>query len=204
MKRDKALDVAKGFASILMMYGHLRYAEHNMDTIYSWIYSFHMPFFVYITGLLTVARKERRILRLIKKAIGVFVPYVIWNIVGYVVLKNLGLVYETEYEFKRGTLLGNNLNANLPTWYLWSYFLISIFAIFILPLVDDIKKLVVLDVVAIALVFWIVTLPEMQIYFRWKATLALLPFFITAYMLKKLILNYHGGLYRRFYMWDLS
>lgn len=186
MKRDKSFDIAKGFAIILMMYGHLRYTEYNMDTVYSWIYSFHMPFFVYITGWLTVARTEGQIRRICKKAVGIFVPYVIWNVIGYVVQINLGLVRETQYEFTRGMILGNNLNGNLPTWYLWSYFLISIFAVFILPLVDDIKKLVVLDVVSIALVFWIVTLPEMQIYFRWKATLALLPFFITGYLLKKI------------------
>ena len=186
MKRDKSLDVAKGIAIILMVYGHLKYTEYNMDTLYSWIYSFHMPFFVYITGWLTQARTEKKLVRTWKKAVGIFVPYVIWNVIGYIILISLGLVRETQYEFTRGLLLGNNLNSNLPTWYLWAYFLISLFAIYILPLIDDVKKLVAVDVIAIILVFWIVTLPEMQIYFRWKATLALMPFFITGYLLKKI------------------
>ena len=60
MKRDKSLDIAKGIAILLMMYGHLRYTYVNMDTLYSWIYSFHMPFFMYITGVLTNKKAENK------------------------------------------------------------------------------------------------------------------------------------------------
>ena len=83
MKRDRTLDIAKGIAILLMMYGHLRYTYLNMDTFYSWIYSFHMPFFMYITGVLTNIKTKDKWSQIKSKVLKIIFPYVIWNIVGF-------------------------------------------------------------------------------------------------------------------------
>jgi len=186
MKRDKSLDIAKGIAIILMMYGHLRYHYANMDTIYSWIYSFHMPLFIYISGLLTNVKKEKNYLQLWQKIKRILVPYAIWNVVGYYINHVLQLDKRNVPQFIHGLLIGDNLNSNLPTWYLLSFCWITLFAFFILPLLDTVKKLIAADIVAILLVMCLPMVLNTQDFFRLKGFVALLPFFITGYLLKKI------------------
>lgn len=45
------IDMAKGFAIALMVYGHAFSTYHNTP-IMIWIYSFHMPIFFLTTGIL--------------------------------------------------------------------------------------------------------------------------------------------------------
>lgn len=49
MKRLDWVDIAKGIAIVLMILGH----SSLPNTIQNWIYSFHMPFFFFISGVLT-------------------------------------------------------------------------------------------------------------------------------------------------------
>lgn len=186
MKRDKSLDIAKGIAIILMMYGHLRYTYLNMDTVYCWIYSFHMPFFIYISGVLTTCKEDGRWKQVISKAKRILLPYVIWNIVGFGINRAFQFEERTVGEFIHGLIFGDNLNSNLPTWYLMSFLWITVFAIFVLPLLDTVKRLVIADVIAVFFVFVVAYYPKLQDYFRWKGTVVLLPFFITGYLLKKI------------------
>lgn len=186
MRRDKSLDVAKGIAIILMMYGHLRYTYLNMDTTYSWIYSFHMPFFMYITGVLTNVKAGNKWAQIKNKAVKILLPYVIWNTVGFCVNCIFSLESQSIGSFLHGLLFGDDLRGNLPTWYLLAAFWISVLSIFVLPYFDTVKKLIVADVVAIVLVFFTAHFSQLQDYFRWKGTVMLLPFFITGYLLKKI------------------
>ena len=56
MKRLKYLDIMKGFAIWLVVIGHLIQYNNCVDWIehpmFTWIYSFHMPLFFYISGYL--------------------------------------------------------------------------------------------------------------------------------------------------------
>jgi fucose 4-O-acetylase-like acetyltransferase len=186
MQRDKSLDLAKGIAIILVMYGHLRYTVLNMDTLYGWIYSFHMPFFIYITGLLTGLKTEKKSDQLWSKIKKILFPYLIWNVVGYVISIVLRIQQMTVSQFIHGLVFGDNLKCNLPTWYLLSYFWVALFAIYVLPLLDTIWKLIAADVISIGLVFGISFFPDMRVYFRLKGAIVLLPFFIMGYLVKKI------------------
>ncbi|MBQ8279969.1 MAG: acyltransferase family protein [Roseburia sp.] len=186
MKRDKSLDIAKGIAIILMMYGHLRYTWSNMDSVYGWISSFHMPFFIYITGLLTNVKETEKWQQVLAKARRVLVPYAVWNVVGYVVHSALKLQDQGFVQFVKGVVAGNNLNNNLPTWYLLAFFWISLFGIFVLPMIDTKKRLVIALVISVAAVFAIGMFTEVADYFRWKGVVTLLPFFLLGYLLKKI------------------
>ena len=48
MKRLDWVDIAKGIAIVLMILGH----SSLPNMIQNWIYSFHMPFFFFISGVL--------------------------------------------------------------------------------------------------------------------------------------------------------
>lgn len=50
MQRNSVIDIAKGIGIILVILGHLVSYE---DYISSYIFSFHMPLFFFITGYLT-------------------------------------------------------------------------------------------------------------------------------------------------------
>lgn len=186
MKRDKAIDIAKGIAIILMMYGHLKFTWYNMDNTYGWISSFHMPFFIYITGLLTRVKENGKWQQTVGKAKKVLLPYLIWNVAGYVALAVFQLQTQSVDLFIHGVIFGDNLNSNLPTWYLMSFFWISVFAIWILPKIDTKKGLVVALVLSVILVFGLDYCEQVTDYFRWKGTVALLPFFILGCLLKKI------------------
>lgn len=186
MERDKSLDIAKGIAIILMMYGHLYYTEYNMDSFYCWIYSFHMPFFVYISGLLTTTKSSRKTTQLWEKMRKILMPYAVWNGIGYGINRTLQLDNRTISQFIHGVIIGDNLNSNLPTWYLLSFWWILVFSICVLPLLDTVRKLVVADVVAVVLVLFITLFNGVHDYFRFKGMIVLLPFFITGYLMKKI------------------
>ena len=48
--RIEYLDIAKGIGMILVYIGHCRIPGDN--PLFQWIYSFHMPLFFFISGLL--------------------------------------------------------------------------------------------------------------------------------------------------------
>lgn len=84
IKRIPELDVFKGLAIVLVVCGHviLKNWEGALDThpAYTWIYSFHMPLFFFISGFLihyTFANKSA-IKGLEKKALALLVPYFVW------------------------------------------------------------------------------------------------------------------------------
>ena len=186
MQRDKSLDIAKAIAILLMIYGHFRYTVINMDTLYGWIYSFHMPVFILISGWLTVVKTEGKRDLLIKKIKKILFPYIIWIIIGFLVNLLFGLTEESVSDLIHGIAVGDNLISNLPTWYLLSYFWIALFAIYILPFLDSVKKLVAADLISVIPVFLVAYVPDLQDYFRLKGALVLLPFFITGYLLQKI------------------
>lgn len=188
MQRDRAFDVAKGIVILLVIYGHLRYTVLNMDTIYGWIYSFHMPCFIYISGWLTKPKEEKVHMQILQKAKKILMPYLVWNFLGFCI-NRLFLVEEMQMsasQFVHGLLFGDDLRGNLPTWYLLSYLWIMLFAILVLPMLDSVKKLVLADAISILLVFVVSYFEQTQMYFRIRGAIVLLPFFITGYLLKKI------------------
>lgn len=54
--RIRYIDLTKGFAIILMLWGH---TMTSVDEIHVWIYSFHMPIFFIICGILIKIKKEK-------------------------------------------------------------------------------------------------------------------------------------------------
>ncbi|MDM7831769.1 acyltransferase family protein [Cellulomonas edaphi] len=80
VRRDPFWDNAKAVLVTLVVVGHTLapLAPHSAaaDVVYRWIYQFHMPAFVFVTGILTAELTRARAGRLVT---GLVVPYVIFQ-----------------------------------------------------------------------------------------------------------------------------
>lgn len=78
-KRIDYLDIAKGLGILLVYIGHcnigLRHDSYNI--VFDWIYSFHMPFFFFVSGLLFNVKSIDTKNFLWKKTIALMLPYII-------------------------------------------------------------------------------------------------------------------------------
>lgn len=113
--RDPYLDNAKVILIMFVVVGHLLAVVSGSDisdAIYKWIYSFHMPAFVVITGYLS--RSYQGSPRQVKALIsGVLVPY---------------LVFQVIIRVEPWLLFGEPLHLNIftPAWSNW--YLLAVFA----------------------------------------------------------------------------
>lgn len=172
-KRDSYFDNAKTLLIFLVVFGHLiqSYIETNafISYLYNFIYTFHMPAFIIISGFFAKGIYEKGyIWKITKKLI---IPYVLFQ----------GL-YAVFYYFlhKEDTFRFELLD---PRWSLW--FLISLFFWNILLLIfNKFKPAVALTItIAIGLAAgyadWITN------YLSLSRTLVFFPFFLAGYFLNK-------------------
>lgn len=78
-KRIAYIDTAKAFAIILMVVGHTSVPKVLSD----WIWSFHMPFFFFVSGMTTNWQK-RKMTEFIRARVQVLlIPFVCYSFVNY-------------------------------------------------------------------------------------------------------------------------
>lgn len=89
LQRLEWIDITKGFAIILMVFGHSSIPK----SISNYIWSFHMPLFFIISGFLYNASKYKSPLSLIKKRYyTLIIPDIFFSIFAFVGMYPLGLV----------------------------------------------------------------------------------------------------------------
>ncbi len=95
-QRQRWLDVVKGIAIILVVMGHVGStyggdaASHSFNVFHEFIYSFHMPLFMFVSGyLFTSSMKKNYRAMALSKLITYGIPYVVFSIV-YWAMKTLG------------------------------------------------------------------------------------------------------------------
>lgn len=172
MKRDAFFDNAKVLLIFLVVFGHMiqPFTEGSkpMYTLYTWIYTFHMPAFIFLAGFFAKGSGDKNyITQLAKKLI---VPYLIFQ-----------LVY-TGYFF----FIGKDewLNAPFyPHWSLW--FLFSLFCWHVL--LFWFKKIPPLLGVVIALQIGLLVgyMDDIGHSFSLSRTFVFFPFFLAGYWLTK-------------------
>lgn len=120
-KRIEYIDIARAFAIFLTVWGHI--ARGRIREI---IYSFHMPLFFIISGMLLKRRKNEGIAdlaeRLKRRAFAYYVPYLVWGLFyATLTLKNfLKLCYGTSESIaKTGSVLS--------LWFLPALLVASVF-----------------------------------------------------------------------------
>ena len=115
MERNPYFDNAKLLLIFLVVFGHMIQpfidSSRSLNTLYMWIYTFHMPAFIFLSGFF--AKGCKNVKDLIKLAQKILIPYMIFQ-----------LIY-TGYYYLIGK---SNWQVNLfyPHWSLW--FLFSLFS----------------------------------------------------------------------------
>lgn len=113
------LDELKGLAAFLVVLGHLVTAKQEYKGIYNFIYSFHMPLFMFVCGVtasLSFGNKGKRNY-LGKRFLNIMVPYLSWCFLIPVVsalLQGGGIDWREEFE---SVFVTNTAYWFLPTLY---------------------------------------------------------------------------------------
>lgn len=123
-KRSKFIDVMKGILIAFVVIGHLPFFEYNSRTL-TLIYSFHMPAFLIIGGMLSHIDKNTKLSSIILKRIKTtLIPYFSFYIISFFLIpidtSTTNHLAAVKAVF-RG--LGDPVNSiNLPLWFLTFYF----------------------------------------------------------------------------------
>lgn len=105
-KRIEWIDICKGLGIFLVVIGHTGIAKAS-QTAYDWIYSFHMPFFYMISGLVFNETKYDTFGKYIKRRIKTLViPFFLLNTILFGIAKALDLdnIQPPMYEIFTGVL----------------------------------------------------------------------------------------------------
>jgi fucose 4-O-acetylase-like acetyltransferase len=122
-KRNEALDIAKGIGILLVVLGH---CPQVWTPLKQWIYSFHVPLFFLISGMVwdRAAHEENGILNvgfLIKKAVRLLSPCLVWGLAYMLARAMVSRTFKIE---SLGWLLYNSENSIsragslTPLWFL--------------------------------------------------------------------------------------
>lgn len=110
ISRNIYLDSVKGLLIFLVVFAHLigQFTDIGIiNRVYTFIYSFHMPAFVFISGALS-----QKTLNVGKLSKNILIPLVLFD-----------LIYEAEYYLINGDLSGY-IKVGAPYWIMW--FLLSL------------------------------------------------------------------------------
>lgn len=202
MKRDKNIDTAKVMGVFLVVFAHL-YATYSTERLY--IYSFHMPFFFIISGLVHNYKCKIQTTKYIKKILYpcviyfflfsiIYIPMTYYGILkapiiyDYVVKSYAPNLNPTIFTWTGGYLQYNLFalvmgtdNSNVVLWFL--------FALFYCKISTDILKKYRSAIIPLLIMF-IVTVLYRKSYFYIGQGLMALPFYLIGYFTKKQYQNF--------------
>jgi len=136
--RDYSLDYIKGILIYLVVLGHCIYWRNNENAICTataeYIYSFHMPFFIFLSGYFFSKNKATNFSNLIKRQTRrLLVPHFFFNLVMIIPIFCFWNIFNY-YITKEGMghiTLKSIYNYLTMFWYLWCIFFSSIIVNFI-------------------------------------------------------------------------
>lgn len=171
--RDAYYDNAKFFLIFFVVFGHFIQSYITEDkfiyTLYTTIYSFHMPAFILISGYFSKGfNKTGYVAKITKKLL---IPYLIFQ-----------GIYSLFYFFLNNQNL-TELNPLNPQWSLW--FLISLFCWNLMLFVYSKWKPGVALIVAFAVGITVGYFEEISNFLSLSRTFVFFPFFLLGYVLKK-------------------
>lgn len=172
MKRDAFFDNAKVILIFLVVFGHMIQPITNdssgVNTLYLWIYTFHMPAFIFVAGFF--AKGSGNIKYILKLAQKLLIPYIIFQ-----------TLYSLFYFFAGED--GWNVGLFYPHWSLW--FLFSLFSWHLLLCLFK-KMPPGLSIISALLLGTVVGyFDNVGHLFSLSRTIVFFPFFLTGYWLTK-------------------
>lgn len=149
-KRIPFIDIARAFAIILIVVGHVIVHSQHLGSIYKLIYSFHVVLFFIISGFTFKIKENEKFLNFFKKKfLRIMVPYFVWALaflIPYMIFgKGVGNNLGITSSFNLKTMLINiiygngNLEAlkqNTPLWFLPALFSMEIIYYFVIKFSD--------------------------------------------------------------------
>lgn len=185
------LDELKGLAAFLVVLGHLVTAKQEYRGIYNFIYSFHMPLFMFVCGVTAVlsfrrcvsSEKEglslegrfgRNVNYLGKRFLNIMVPYLSWCFLIPVVsalLQGGGIDWREEFE--------NVFVTNTAYWFLPTLYGLIVSYMLYVGIKEFVRKRAGREGLAVQLFAWCVT-----------AALFLILYLLTRYQLFRDMIGY--------------
>jgi acyltransferase len=189
-KRIHWIDICRGIAIILVMYGHLFASDKSRY----FIYSFHMPLFFFISGLVFKPVMDKSFLSITYKYIKqLLIPYFIFAIFTYLfalVSQSAGDVSIGGITYQIfGVLYGNGNNGmlgyNVVLWFLPCLFITKLsFAAITKNVLSSKKIMILLIASAVFGSFLATTLPWLKLPFSLEVALTGLPFLGAGYLFR--------------------
>lgn len=147
MKRIDLIDNLKGYAILLVILGHSiqTYYVDSFDdnVIFRFIYSFHMPFFMFLAGY--VANKNPDVNKIKQLFTRLVIPFFIWGIFSYI----LKLGYWSDHR----NFFELFWHPDVGLWFLYILFLINLFYFIVYKLYNYKRILGGLLVIPVYLMF---------------------------------------------------
>ena len=138
--RDRSIDVIKGIAIILVVCGHiiqrtmvLGGKDFFLNPVFAWIYSFHMPLFVFLGGYLMAGSLERKSpgAVFVSRCQSLLIPFLVWGVLGVFTNGALDVL-----DGKKGAVGAfywgfiDQLVVNPSVWFLSTLFMLSALLLF--------------------------------------------------------------------------
>ena len=122
--RNEKIDALRGMAACLVAIGHaiqINVSDFDHNILFILIYSFFMPLFMFVSGLVSYKPNEEIGINIIKKrAIALLPPFFSYTLINYFVIgKNQYSLLEWFIECLR--------KPDMSLWFLWVLFLNNIF-----------------------------------------------------------------------------
>ena len=103
MKRDSYVDMLKGILILLVIVGHTIANVEKMTILFNFIYSFHIPFLIFLSGYV----EEKGYFKysnaphkmLLARVQSILIPYLIWVLLDYI--RNYGISIDKKLYFER-------------------------------------------------------------------------------------------------------
>ena len=180
------LDYAKVIGVFLMIYGH----GSLCGDLRNYVYSFHMPMFFLISGMLYKPLSLRDTFR--KNWRGLMVPYLLLNIICYIpqllaMLWHGTLTFEKVYYSWGAVLFGLGYNTmgfvpiSTPCWFIYTLFIAKLLmALFVKKGKYGIQFLILISVIATVFLQY----EQIDLLIPIDSTLLAIPFICAGYLLK--------------------
>lgn len=141
MNRLVYVDIAKGIAIILVVIGHIlqfNLSGTSKNILFNWIYAFHMPVFMMLSGYVSAYKADQISLsssfkQVRKKFSQLIIPFLIWGSIIMPMIKNYSI-----YDW--GENFVNLINSpHIGAWFLLSLFFIHLYFIIGINISNKIK-----------------------------------------------------------------
>lgn len=102
--RNYKIDFLKGLAAILVVLGHIiQVGDLYFDSnpVFKIIYSFHMPLFMFLSGLVSfyTFRKQRNWLYILKRFVQLIIPFLVWGFLSVSLKAILSTIKGEDFSF---------------------------------------------------------------------------------------------------------